>query len=127
MNSGREMRTSNFALRLQPSLLEEARRIAEEAGVVLNQLINVAVAERLFAIRTESFFASVRTAGTSRKESGFWDDWERAMLRRRGTNSPNPRGSMHRVAAAENERSEPEQEKRARRRNKPQRGTAKVP
>ena len=50
------MRTSNFALRLQPSLLEEARRIAEEEGVALNQLINVAVAEKLSAIRTKSFF-----------------------------------------------------------------------
>jgi hypothetical protein len=50
------MRTSNFALRLQPSLLDEARRTAEEEGVALNQLINVAVAEKLSAIRTESFF-----------------------------------------------------------------------
>lgn len=50
------MRKSNFALRLQPSLLEEARRTAEEEGVALNQLINVAVAEKVTAIRTESFF-----------------------------------------------------------------------
>ena len=50
------MRTSNFALRLQPSLLDEARRTAEEEGVALNQLINVAVAEKLSAIRTETFF-----------------------------------------------------------------------
>lgn len=50
------MRKSNFALRLQPSLLDEARRAAEEEGVALNQLINVAVAEKLTAIRTESFF-----------------------------------------------------------------------
>ena len=50
------MRTSIFALRLQPSLLDEARRTAEEEGVALNQLINVAVAEKLSAIRTESFF-----------------------------------------------------------------------
>ena len=50
------MRTSNFALRLQPSLLDEARRTAEEEGVALNQLINVAVAEKPSAIRTESFF-----------------------------------------------------------------------
>lgn len=50
------MRTSNFALRLQPSLLNEARRTAEEEGVALNQLINVAVAEKLSAIRTETFF-----------------------------------------------------------------------
>ncbi len=50
------MRTRNFALRLQPSLLDEARRAAEEEGVALNQLINVAVAEKLSSIRTESFF-----------------------------------------------------------------------
>jgi hypothetical protein len=50
------MRKSNFALRLQPSLLDEARRMADEEGVALNQLINVAVAEKLAAIRTESFF-----------------------------------------------------------------------
>src|ERR1700721_3616955 len=50
------MRTSNFALRPQPSLLAEARRTAEDEEVALNQLINVAVAEKLSAIRTESFF-----------------------------------------------------------------------
>jgi len=50
------MRKSNFALRLQPSLLDEARRTADAEGVALNQLINVAVAEKLSAIRTESFF-----------------------------------------------------------------------
>lgn len=50
------MRKSNFALRLQPSLLDEARRAAGNEGVALNQLINVAVAEKLAAIRTESFF-----------------------------------------------------------------------
>ena len=33
------MRKSNFALRLQPSLLEEARKLAEAEGVALNQLI----------------------------------------------------------------------------------------
>jgi hypothetical protein len=51
------MRKSNFALRLQPSLLAEARKLAEEEGVALNQLINVAVAEKLSALRTESYFA----------------------------------------------------------------------
>jgi len=50
------MRQSNFALRLQPSLLEEARKAAESEGVALNQLINVAVAEKLSALRTEEFF-----------------------------------------------------------------------
>jgi hypothetical protein len=50
------MRKSNFALRLQPSLLEEARKMANEEGVALNQFINVAVAEKLSALRTESYF-----------------------------------------------------------------------
>jgi hypothetical protein len=51
------MRKSNFALRLQPALLDEARRLAEAEGVALNQLINVAVAEKLSALRTEKYFA----------------------------------------------------------------------
>jgi hypothetical protein len=51
------MRKSNFALRLQPSLLEEARKLAETEGVALNQFINVAVAEKLSALRTESYFS----------------------------------------------------------------------
>lgn len=50
------MRKSNFALRLQPSLLEEARRAAEAEGVALNQLINVAVAEKVAALRTRAYF-----------------------------------------------------------------------
>jgi hypothetical protein len=49
------MRKSNFALRLQPSLLEEARKLAESEGVALNQLINVAVAEKVSVLRTESY------------------------------------------------------------------------
>jgi hypothetical protein len=50
------MRRSNVALRLQTSLLEEAKRVAESEGVALNQLINVAVAERISALRTEDYF-----------------------------------------------------------------------
>jgi len=51
------MRRSNFALRLQPSLLEEARKAAESEGVALNQLINVAVAEKVSALRTQEYFS----------------------------------------------------------------------
>ncbi len=43
-------------MRLQASLLEEARRVAEAEGVALNQFINVAVAEKLSALRTEDDF-----------------------------------------------------------------------
>ncbi|MER8388333.1 hypothetical protein NKH14_22935 [Mesorhizobium sp. M1380] len=48
------MRRSNFALRLQLSLLDEARKVAKSEGVPLNQFINVAVAEKLSALRTTS-------------------------------------------------------------------------
>jgi len=41
------MKLSNFALRLQPSLMQELRNVAELQGVALNQLINVAVAEKI--------------------------------------------------------------------------------
>jgi hypothetical protein len=51
------VRKSNFALRLQPSLFEEVRKAAEAEGVAVNQLINVAVAEKLSALRTADYFA----------------------------------------------------------------------
>lgn len=50
------MRRSNFALRLQPSLLDEARKAAASEGVALNQLINVALAEKVSALRTAAYF-----------------------------------------------------------------------
>jgi len=50
------MRRSNVALRLQTSLLEEARRVSDAEGVALNQFINVAVAEKLSALRTDQYF-----------------------------------------------------------------------
>jgi hypothetical protein len=37
--------------------MEEARRAAAVEGVALNQLINVAVAEKLSAMRTANYFA----------------------------------------------------------------------
>jgi hypothetical protein len=52
------VRRSNFALRLQPALLDEARKLAESEGVALNQLINVALAEKVSALRTEEYFAA---------------------------------------------------------------------
>lgn len=50
------MRKNNVALRLQSSLLEEARKVSETEGVALNQFINVAVAEKLSALRTDDYF-----------------------------------------------------------------------
>lgn len=77
------MKTSNFALRLQPTLLEEARELAKSEGVALNQLINVAVAEKLAVARTAEFFRRyTRDADVARA---------REILARAGAdNSPMP-------------------------------------
>ena len=58
---------SNYALRLQTSLLNELRTVAEEEGTSINQLINVAVAEKLAALRTEHYFRE-RMRGASRED-----------------------------------------------------------
>lgn len=50
------MRKSNQPLRLRSSLLEEVRRLAEQEGVTIDQLVDVAVAEKLSAMRTEAYF-----------------------------------------------------------------------
>jgi len=78
------MRKSNFALRLQPSLLEEARRLAETEGVALNQLINVAVAEKLSALRTEKYFAERAARASVPKALG--------ILKRAGVGNPPMKG-----------------------------------
>jgi len=50
------MRRSNFALRVPPTLMSEARKAAESEGIALNQLITLALAEKISAMRTEEFF-----------------------------------------------------------------------
>jgi hypothetical protein len=55
------------ALRLQESLLDEARRVSESEGVALNQFINVAVAEKLSALRTEEYFRERSSKGNVAK------------------------------------------------------------
>lgn len=47
---------SNYALRLQKSLMDELRTVVETEGTTINQFINVAVAEKLAAFRTEQYF-----------------------------------------------------------------------
>lgn len=78
------MRKSNFALRLQPSLLDEARKVADTEGVALNQLINVAVAEKLSALRTETYFQE-RAARASIPRA-------LAILKRAGAGKPPMKG-----------------------------------
>ena len=78
------MRKSNFALRLQSSLLEEARQLAETEGVALNQFINVAVAEKLSALRTEKYFAERSARANVPKALG--------ILKRAGVGNPPMKG-----------------------------------
>ncbi len=47
---------SNYNLRLLASFKAEAKKVAEEEGATLNQFINVAVAEKLAALRTARYF-----------------------------------------------------------------------
>src|ERR1700693_4159730 len=78
------MRKSNFALRLQPSLLDEARQAAEAEGVALNQLINVAVAEKLSALRTEKYFTERAARAVTPKTL--------PTLKRAGVGNPSMKG-----------------------------------
>lgn len=50
------MTQANYSLRLQAALKAEAERLAREQGTTLNQFINVAVAEKLSALRTADYF-----------------------------------------------------------------------
>jgi hypothetical protein len=43
-------------LRVPPTLLAEARKAAESEGMALNQLITLALAEKVSAMRTEEYF-----------------------------------------------------------------------
>ena len=74
------MRRSNVALRLQESLLDEARRVSEAEGVALNQFINVAVAEKLSALRTEEHFRERSLRGSVEKA--------KRLLKRAGRGNP---------------------------------------
>ena len=82
------MKKSNFALRLQPSLLDEARRIAKAQGIAVNQLINIAVAEMLSARRAEEALAD-RERSEDRSDRDRSDD----------RSDEGPEGSTERPAA----------------------------
>ena len=61
------MSKANYSLRLQPSLKTAAERAAAAERTSLNQFINVAVAEKLAALETESYFRS--RSATGRREA----------------------------------------------------------
>ena len=48
-------------------MMEEAKKVAKAEGVAVNQLINVAVAEKVSALRTEEYFAERFAKGDIKK------------------------------------------------------------
>jgi hypothetical protein len=81
---------NNFTLRLKPSLLDAARQAAEAESVALNQLVNVAVAEKLSALRTEKYFAERAGRASIPKALG--------ILKRAGVGNPPAKGDTLRRA-----------------------------
>ena len=75
-------RTSNYALRLLTSLKAEAEKVAAEEGTTLNQFINVAVAEKLAALRTARYFQE----RAARADLAVFDQ----ILARAGEEPPRP-------------------------------------
>jgi len=76
-----EMRKSNVALRLQVSLLDEARRVTEAEGVALNQFINVAVAENCRPSEPGSTSVSARNEAMWEEPSGYSSGPDEGTLR----------------------------------------------
>ena len=75
-------RTSNYALRLLTSLKAEAEKVAAEEGTTLNQFINVAVAEKVAALRTARYFQE----RAARADLAVFDQ----LLARAGEEPPRP-------------------------------------
>lgn len=53
--------TTTFPLRLPSSLKNAVEKVSQEEGTSMNQFLVVAVAEKLAAMKTETFFADART------------------------------------------------------------------
>lgn len=67
------MSKPNYSLRLQPSLKGAAERAAAADGASLNQFINVAVAEKLAALDTATFFRERAARGSREAFLAFLD------------------------------------------------------
>ena len=68
------MSKANYSLRLQPSLKAAAERLATSEGTSLNQFINVAVAEKLSDMETETFFRTRAAKGERDAFLAFLDN-----------------------------------------------------
>jgi hypothetical protein len=77
------MEKSNFALRLLPSLHTAAQRVAEREHCSVNQLINIALAEKLAVLDLE-YWEGRKTAAKKRSPSN--------VLKRLAGNEPPRKG-----------------------------------
>jgi hypothetical protein len=62
---------ANYALRLPESLFEYARGVAEEEKVSMNQFFVTAIAEKVSALKTESYFRE----RIARGDDAAFDTW----------------------------------------------------
>src|SRR6266852_5223473 len=74
---------SHSSRTLRPSLIREARKVAKAEGVSLSRLIDVAVAEKISALRTEEHFVERAAKGDIKKarirtKSEFHSNWRLA-------------------------------------------------
>jgi len=76
------MAKSNYPLRLQTSLLKEARRLAAREGASVNQFINTAVAEKIASLRTLQYLRDRAARGNPAEAI--------ALLNRLGGEPPRP-------------------------------------
>ncbi len=70
-------RTSTYPLRLPVSIKSEAEKLAAAEGTSLNQFVATAVAEKVAALRTASYFAE-------RRGRADWKVFDRLMSRKGG-------------------------------------------
>ncbi len=67
-------KTSTYPLRLPASIKAEAERLASAEGSSLNQFVALAVAEKVAALRTATYFVE-------RRGRADWDAFDRLMRR----------------------------------------------
>jgi hypothetical protein len=65
---------ANYALRVPESLFEYARLVAEEEKVSMNQFFVTAIAEKVSALKTESYFRERAARG----QDAAFDRWLQA-------------------------------------------------
>lgn len=79
-------RTATYPLRLPVSIKAEAEKLAASEGTSLNQFVATAVAEKVAALRTASYFAE-------RRGRADWQAFDRLMARA-GGEPPRPGDEM---------------------------------